>query len=146
MTLAILSIFIVIIVGLERGALGLVREADPTRVALTDLDPVIARFGRDVLDADGYWPNNRELDGFRQSESTLILRMPAGSDEDAVVWDFTEEGASRITYAGTSVTSEWTWRGGAEWSVSSFEDRWVRLRADVDGSPLLDRIWRPRAR
>lgn len=144
-TLAILSAFVLIIVALERGALNLVRETNPSRVALTDLDPVIARFGRDVLDARGYWPNNRELDGYAQDETTLILRLPPGSEADAVVWAFSNEGASRITYTGSAPSSEWTWSGAAEWSISSFEGRWVRLRASVEDRPLMDRIWRPRA-
>ena len=144
--MAILSVFVLIIVGLERGALGLVKEADPARVSLTDLDPVVARFGRDVLDADGYWPNNRPLDEYEQSETTLILRLPADEDDDAVVWNFSDAGAKRVTYANGQSTSEWTWRGAAEWKISSFEERWVRLSANVEGKPLMDRIWRPRAR
>lgn len=145
-SLAILSVVVLIIVGIERGTLNLLRETDPAQTSLSDLDPVLARFGRDVMDAAGYWPNNRPIDGYTQSTTTLILRLPDAADDEVVVWNFGEESVERITYTGTSRGSEWSWNGRAQWRIGSFDGAWVRLQASVSDRLMVDRIWRPRAR
>lgn len=143
--LAILSVFVFIIIGLERGTLALVRDSEVRQTTLTDLDPVLARFGRDVHDAAGYWPNGRALGPYRQSESTLILRLPPDSEGDAVVWDFTDSRVQRIVFEGNTEGTTWVWNGPAAWNISAYRGRWVRLQASIDGRALVDRIWRPRA-
>lgn len=144
--IAILGIFVIMLAGLERETLNLLRGTDTKRVSLADLEPVIVRLSHDILDAEGYFPNNRDIDGFQQSETTLILRTAAAPGEgDVVVWNFREGGVRRLTYSGPVMRSEWQWEGTVKWNVSSYRGQWVRLRASIGDQPSVDRIWRPRA-
>lgn len=144
--IAILGVFVLMLTGLEREVLGLLRGGESRRVSLADLEPVLVRLSHDILDASGYYPNNREVDGYSQSETTLILRSESGEGEgDLIVWNFAPDEVQRFTYSGPIRRSEWTWRGDVKWSISSYRGSWVRLRATIAGRPAVDRIWRPRA-
>lgn len=145
--MAILGALIMMFVSVQRDTLNLDRRLREPRVTAADLEPVLVRFGRDVLDSRGYYPNQRELDGFRQGPTTLLLRQHTAGPgtPDVVVWSLESDRVQRLSYTGERRLSQWAWRGPVQWQISPYEDEWVRLTASSRDTRLVDRIWRPRA-
>lgn len=147
--LAIFSMLILVVVGLENQMLRLDRSMRIKFMVHPDDMAVIARLRRDVVDAQGY-PTS--LGRYRQSPTTLILsgRTEEGAIEE-VVYDFDTRGlARRLTYSGNQKTGEWVGRGLPKFRISSFEmpedaGLAVRLRGyDSKDQLIVDQIVFPR--
>lgn len=147
--LAIFSMLILVVVGLENQMLRLDRSMRLKFMVHPDDMAVMARLRRDVLDAQGY-PTSRG--SYRQSPTTLILSgLTEGAAIEEVVYDFGTKGhARRMTFSGNQKTGEWIGRGLPKFRISSFEmpDQAgvaVRLRGyDSKDQLIVDQILFPR--
>lgn len=120
------------------------------------VNAVVARLRRDVLDAHGSNPYRNAFQGYTMSEKTLILEsvQPNGSVQ-TIVWDFTTPGVVRRRSWNVGVPSDWVARGlppdfssGIVIDAVSIPGRpWgVRIIAkDKGGQTAIDQLLQPRA-
>ena len=145
----VLAIFTGLLVMVTEIYLDLVRADRNIRAEMMqhpDVSVLIERFGRDVLDSDGFPASAKE---WSRTNRVLLLRMGAGS---IVVWDFSEKGmAKRVELDKGTQASVWTAREVPQFTVIDHvvaEGRGgLRLLGRVEGGDLIyDRIFQPRPR
>jgi prepilin-type N-terminal cleavage/methylation domain-containing protein len=120
------------------------------------IDAVISRLRRDVLDAHGASPYREAHDGYTQGPKTLILEsVQQNGGVNIIIWDFRNAGQVRRRAYNVGVVTEWVARGVPEDFASSLEldavgipgRPWgVRVTArDERGRIAIDQILQPRA-
>ena len=147
--LAIFSIFLIVLVGLQReftrydGEVRLAMFAHPSPLS------VLARLRRDVLDSNGY---PKKEGSWIQSPDTLLLYTMSESDRTRIiVWDFHEAGiARRIELEGTERVAEWEARNVPDYRIGKWiaPDGRVGLvvtAQDGEENVVVDQIVMPRA-
>jgi hypothetical protein len=152
--LAIFSMLLMIVVGLEGQMLRIDRSTRIQLMVHPEDMAVIARVRRDTLDAQSY---PEKVNTYVQSQYTLLLSVVGDEGYlEEIVWDFQTEGmARRLTYVNNVETAEWVARGVPKFRVSNFKmpDKFkmtgdmlaVRLLGyDKKGKLLVDQIVHPR--
>ena len=120
------------------------------------VNAVISRLRRDVLDGHGSKPYRNEHDGFTMDEKVLIVEsVQENGGVQTIVWDFREAGVVRRIAYNVGARTEWEARGlppdfssieiGAE-SIPNAKAWAVRIQAtDRNGRLAIDQILLPRA-
>jgi len=148
--MAIFSIFLIVLVGLQREFIRFDREIRIQMFSHPAPLSVLARLQRDILDSTSY---PMEFGEWSQSPDTLILSVPGDTGSSVVVWDFSEvSGARRFEYGGEdgALPVEWIARSVPRYEIGSYEmpDGRVAVRVrsyDEEGRLSVDRIILPRA-
>lgn len=147
--MAIFSIFLLVLVGLQREFVKYDREMRVRMFSHPAPLAVLARLQRDILDSTSY-PDSYEE--WTQSPDTLLLRVPEDTGTRTVVWDFTTPATvRRLEYTTPSDSSEWIARAVPEYEIGSYEmpDGRIAVRVrsfDEKGRLSVDRFILPRAR
>lgn len=146
--MAIFSIFLLVLVGLQREFIRFDREIRLQMFTHPAPLAVLARLQRDILDSTSYPVEHQE---WTQSSETLLLNVFSQSGSSVVVWDFTTPAvARRVEFAGNEEPVEWIARAVPHYEIGGFEmpdERTaVRVRAyDEKGRLSVERIILPRA-
>ncbi|HUP61103.1 MAG TPA: prepilin-type N-terminal cleavage/methylation domain-containing protein [Thermoanaerobaculia bacterium] len=120
------------------------------------IDAVISRLRRDVLDAHGSNPYRETHDGYTQGSKTLILEsVQENGGVQMIVWDFRNAGEVKRRAYNVGVATQWIARGVPEDFASTLVLQavgipgrpWgVRVTArDERGRIAIDQILQPRA-
>lgn len=147
--MAIFSIFLLVLVGLQREFLRFDRDMRVQMFSHPAPLSVLARLQRDVLDSTSYPTEFRE---WSQSPETLLLKLPGDEGWTVVVWDFSDPSAARRLEFGKDMAGdEWTARAVPRYEVGSYEmpDGRVAVRVrsfDEEGRLSVDRVILPRAK
>lgn len=153
MTLSIFGIFIFILVSLTAEMQGYDRKYPVNFMKHPQVNAVMSRMRKDVMDAFGADPYPASYATYTQGEKTLIVYSVQSSGfTQTVVWDFTTAGeVRRKAYSVGGVVAEWTARGiPTSFTIGTYEipDRpyAVRVQAtDGAGRLAIDQIFQPRA-
>jgi hypothetical protein len=146
--MAIFSIFLLVLVGLQREFILFDREMRVQMFSHPAPLSVLARLQRDILDSTSYPTEFRE---WSQSPETLLLKLPGDEGSTVVVWDFSDPSVvRRLEFGKDAANDEWVARAVPRYEIGSYEMPGghvaVRVRSyDDEGRLSVDRVIRPRA-